>query len=142
MLRLIGILLVLAVAVAAMGYWRGWFSMTNEGSVEVQVDREKVQEDKEAFRKAVSEQTQALKDQLAGLWEETEALSGDEKTQAQTELAVLKEKQDRLEQQILELEQASQDSFEGIKQDLTKTLEEVEEKIVELKEKVNRGKDQ
>lgn len=46
------------------------------------------------------------------------------------------------EQQILELEQASQDSFEGIKQDLTKTLEEVEEKIVELKEKVNRGKDQ
>jgi hypothetical protein len=37
----------------------------------------------------------------------------------------LKPKEDRLEQQIKELDDAGQDRFESIRQDLSKTLEEV-----------------
>ena len=134
-------ILVLLVAVGAVGYWREWYSVTNEGQIEVQVDSEKVQEDKEAFSKAVGEKTQAMKDQVARLWEESEGLTGDDKVHAQTEIGELKKKQDRLERQIEELEDASKDKFESIKQDLSKALEEVEKEIEELKEKMGRGKD-
>lgn len=133
MMRLLVVILVVIAGVAAVGYSRGWFNVTNEGQVEVQVDQAKVQEDKAAFSKAVGEKAQAIKDQVASLWEKTEALSGEEKTHAQKELGDLKIKHDRLERQIKELEDASQNKFESIKQDLSNTLEEVEKKIEELK---------
>lgn len=133
MYRIFVIALVLLVAIGAVGYSRGWFKVTNEGQVEVQVDQEKVQDDKESFSKAVSEKAQDLKDQVATLWEESEGLTGDDKTQAQKELSDLKEKRDRLESQIQELEDASGDRFESIKEDLSNNLEDVKKNIVELK---------
>jgi len=53
----------------------------------------------------------------------------------------LKEKHDRLELQIKELDDAGQDRFESIKQDLSKALEEVEKKIEELTKNVEKGKE-
>ncbi len=134
-------LVVLIVAVGALGYWRGWFHVNTDGKVEVKVDQEKFKLDKEAFNKKVSEQSKALKDQVASLWKKTEGLTGDEKAHAQKELSELKLKHERLEQQIRDLDAAGSDRFEGLKQDLTKNLEEVEKKIAEWTKKLENAKD-
>ncbi len=135
------VVLVLVVAVGALGYWREWFSVTKEGKVDVQVDSAKFKQDKEAFSKTVGEKAKAMKDQVASLWKKSEGLTADDKAHAQKELGELQKKHDRLEQQIKELEDAGQARFESIKQDLSKTLEEVEKKIEELTKKLAKGKD-
>jgi len=140
MKKLLIVVLVLVVAAGVLGYWRGWFSVTNEGKVDVHVDSAKFNQDKEAFSKTVSEKAKAMKDHVAGLWTKSEGLTGDNKAHAQKELGELKTKHDRLELQIKELDDAGQDRFESIKQDLSKTLEEVEKKIEELTKKLEKGK--
>lgn len=141
MRRLLLVVVVLAVAVGALGYWRGWFNVTKDGKVDVQVDPAKFKLDREAFSKTVGEKAKALKDQVAGLWKKAEGLTGDEKAHAQKELGELQKKHDRLEQQIKELEDAGQDKFGSIRQDLSRTLEEVEHKIDELSKKLEKGKE-
>src|SRR6266849_3324602 len=109
MRKLVVFVLVLVVAVGALGYWRGWFRVTNEGKVGGRVDAAKFKQDKEAFSKKVGEQAKAMKDQVANLWKKSEGLTGDDKAHAQKELDELKKKHDRLEQQIRELEDIGQD---------------------------------
>lgn len=134
-------ILVLAVAVGALGYWRGWFSVKTDGNIDLQVDGAKVKQDKEAFSKSAGEKSKTLKDQLGGLWKKSEGLSGDDKAQTEKELGELTKKQARLEQQIKELDDASSDKFETIKQDLSDELAEVEKRIEELARKLEKGKD-
>jgi chromosome segregation ATPase len=141
MKRLLIFILVLVVAAGALGYWRGWFSVTKEGKVDVQVDPAKFKQDREAFSKTVGDKAKALKDQVASLWKKSEGLTGDDKAHAQKELGELKTKHDRLEQQFKELEDAGQGRFESIKQDLSKSLEDVEKKIEELTKKLEKGKE-
>ena len=141
MKRLLIFVLVILVGVAALGYWRGWFSVTNGGNADVRVDPAKFKQDKEAFSKSVGEKTKALKDKIAGLWTKADVQTGDEKTQARKELAELEKKHERLEKQLKELEGADADKFESLKQDLSKSLEDVEKKIDELTQKLAKGKD-
>jgi hypothetical protein len=140
MKKFLVLVLVLVVALGVVGYWRGWFSMTREGKVDVQVDPAKFKQDKEAFSKTVGEKATAMKEQVASLWTKSEALTGDEKAHAQKELAELKKKHDRLEQQLKELEDAGQARFESLKQDLSKSLEEVEKQTQEWMKKLEKGK--
>lgn len=141
MKRFVVFVLVLVVVIGALSYWRGWFSVTKEGKVDVQVDRAKFNQDKEAFGKTVGAKAKAMKEQVASLMKKSEGLTGDDKAHTQKELGELKSKHDRLEQQIKELEDAGHDRFESIKQDLSKSLEEVEKKIEELTKKLDKGKD-
>jgi len=141
MKKLLVVVLVLLVGGAALGYWRGWFSVTKEGKVDVQVDSAKFKQDKEAFSKTAGEKAKALKDQVASLWKKSEGLTGDDKAHAEKELAELEKKHERLEKQLKELEGTGQDKFESIKQDLSKSLDEVEKKIEELTKKLEKGKD-
>ncbi len=136
MKKLLVVILVLLVGVAAVGYSRGWFSVTKEGKVDVQADPAKFKQDKEAFSKTVGEKTKALKERIASLWTKTEGLKADDKVQAKKELAELEEKHERLEKQLKELEDAGPEKFESIKQDLSKALAEVEQKIEELTQKL------
>jgi chromosome segregation ATPase len=140
MKKLLVVVLVLVVAVGALGYWRGWFSFTKEGKVSVQFDSAKFNQDKEAFSKTVGEKARATKAQIASLWKKSEGLTGDEKAHAEKELGDLEKKHDRLEQQIKELDNAGQGRFESIRQDLSKTLDEVEKKIEEVTTKLEKGK--
>ena len=87
--------LVLVVAVGALGYWRGWFNFGTDGKVEIQTDPAKFKQDKEAFSKTVGEKAKALNDQVANLWKKSEGLTGDDKVHAQEELGELKKKQTR-----------------------------------------------
>jgi peptidoglycan hydrolase CwlO-like protein len=141
MKRFLLVVLLLVVAIGALGYWRGWFTVSKEGKTDVQVDSAKFNQDKKALSKSVGEKAKALKNDVARLWKKTESLTGDEKTQAQKELGELQKKHDRLEQQIKELEDAGQDRFEGIKKDLEATLEDVDNKIKELAKKLEKEKD-
>ncbi len=141
MKRLVVVVLVLVVAVGALGYWRGWFSVTKEGNFDVQGDPAKFKEDKEAFSKTAGEKAKALKEQVANLWKKTEGLTGDDKTQARKELSELEKKHERLEKQLKELEEAGQDKFADIKKDLSKSLEEVQKKMDELTKKLEKEKD-
>jgi phage-related minor tail protein len=141
MKKLLVVVLVLIVAVGVLGYWQGWFSVTTNGKVEVQVDAAKFKQDKEAFSKTVGEKTRTMKEQVANLWKKSEELTGDDKAQAQKELGELKKKHDRLEQQIKELDAAGQDRFESIRQDLSNNLADVEKRIEELTKKLEKGKE-
>ena len=136
MKKLLVVILVLLVGVAALGYGRGWFSVTKEGKVDFQTDPAKFKQDKEAFSKTVGEKTKALKERIASLWTKADGLKADDKAQAKKELAELEKKHERLEKQVKELEDAGPDKFESIKQDLSKALAEVEQKIEELTQKL------
>lgn len=142
MKKVLVFVVVLLVAVGALGYWRGWFSVTKEGKVDVQVDPVKFKQDKAAFGKTVGEKAKAMKEQVATLWKKSAGLTGDDKAHVEKELADLEKKHERLEKQLKELEDTTgPDKFEGIKQDLSKSLEEVEKKIEELTKKLEKGKD-
>lgn len=138
MKKVMVVVVVLLLAGLALGYWQGWFSVSNQG---VQVDAEKFKQDKTAFSKTVGEKTKALRDQVAGLWKKSKDLTGDEKAEAEKELDALEKKHGRIEKQLQELEQAGQDRFGSLKQDLSKTLDEVEQQIVALTERLEKGKE-
>jgi chromosome segregation ATPase len=139
MKKLLIVVLVLLVGVAALGYWRGWFSVTKGGNTDVRADPAKFEQDKEAFSKSVGEKAKALKHRIAGLWTKAEGLTGDGKAQAKKELAELEKKHERLEKQLGELEGADAAKFESLEQDLSKTLAEVDKKIDELTRKLAKG---
>jgi chromosome segregation ATPase len=141
MKQLLVCVLILVVAIGILGYWQGWFSVSKDGTVDLQVHSTKFKQDKDDFSKTVVDKAKVIKTKLANLWKKTEGLSGDDKTSMEKELADLEKKHDRLEKQIKELEDNGQDKFESIKVDLTKSLEEVEKKIDELTKKLEKGKD-
>jgi peptidoglycan hydrolase CwlO-like protein len=142
MRKVLVVILVVVVGVAALGYYQGWFSVTDkDGKGSVHTDPEKFKKDKESFTKTVDEKAKALKNKIAGLMSKSDSLTGDDKAQTQTELKKLEEKRDRLERQIKELDDAGADRFETIKQDLSKDLDEVDGKIEELSKKLPKGSD-
>ncbi|OWK39798.1 hypothetical protein [Fimbriiglobus ruber] len=141
MKKILIVVLVLLVGVAALGYWRGWYSVTKGGDTDVRVVPAKFEQDREAFGQSVGEKTKALKDRIAGLWTKVEGRSGDEKARAKKELVELEQKHERLEKQLQELQSADADKYETLKRDLERTIEEVEVKIDEQTQKLATGKD-
>jgi chromosome segregation ATPase len=133
------VVVVLAVAVGGVGYCRGWFGFTTDGKVDVHVDRAKFKQDRVAFAKTVGEQAKSMKVKVAGLWKKAEGLTGDDRKAAEKELGELNAKHARLEQQLTDLEEAGDDRFETIKQDLSNTLEEVDREIEGLRNKLEKG---
>jgi hypothetical protein len=134
------LLLVVAVAAGGLGYYRGWFSVTNDGKVGVQVDAAKFKQDKEAFTKSVSTKTKAMKEQVTHLWTKSEGLTGDEKAHAQKELSELKLQHDRIESRLRELDEVGESNFDTTRQDLNRTLDEVETKITDWTKKLEKAK--
>jgi hypothetical protein len=141
MRTLIAIVLVVLVAVGVLAYWQGWFTVTREeGGFRVKVDPEKFKKDRAAFGKAAREKTKAARDRIAGLWKKTEGLTGDEKARAEKELSELEQKHELLEKQIRKLDEAGEDQLEGIRQDLSQNLADVDRRIDELTKKLDKGK--
>jgi TolA-binding protein len=134
MRNLLIVVLFLAVAAGVVGYWRGWYSFAKESKVGVESHPTKFTKDREAFSKSVSDKAKSLKQQVESLWAKSDKLSDADKK----ELADLKIKHDRLEQQIKELDDAGEDKFDGIKQDLSTNLKDVETRIEELSKKVEK----
>ncbi|MFO0820523.1 MAG: hypothetical protein U1A77_21430 [Pirellulales bacterium] len=103
MRRFLIAVVVLAIAMGAIDYGRGWFSLTKEDSLDLQVDADNSPHDRTAFRNAFSEQLRSTKDKLATLRKQTERLTSDDRSLIQQQLDDLAEEYDRLEKQINEL---------------------------------------
>ncbi len=143
MRKLFTFVVLLAVGLAVVGYWRGWYNVTSEdGKLHLGVDAEKFHQDREGVSKTAAEEAGALKEKIAGLLKQTKDLTGPQKAAAEKELAELQQKQARLEKQIQELNQTGKDRFEDIKADLSKNLGEVNQKIQELQKKLEKTNDQ
>lgn len=136
MRNLLLFVVVVALIVGVVGYNRGWFHVGPEGGMDVQVDAAKFKQDREAISKTVSEKVKAMKVQVAGLFKKTEALPADAKADAQKELVALEKEHDRLEQQLRELDEAGKDRFVSVREDLTKNLAAVEQKIADWSKKL------
>lgn len=136
MKKLVIFILVLLVATGGVGYWRGWFSFNREdGSLKGHVDPEKFKKD----RIALSARIKAIKDKVIG--QKFLSLSAEEKTSLEKEHHELEAKHEKLESQLKELNEASADKFEDIKQGLEKDLAEVEKKMDNLIKKLEKASD-
>lgn len=139
MKKLLILVLVLVVAIGGFGLWRGWFTLTKEGKMNVHVDQSKFKQDRDALSKSVGEKAKSMKDKIASLWKKTGGLKGEEKVHMEQEFAELNKKHDRLEQQIKELAESGQDTFGILERELMANHDEVEKKIEELTKKLEKG---
>jgi hypothetical protein len=67
--RLLAALVVLAIAVAGLGYYLGWFGVATENTskttnINVTVDKEKIQEDAEKAKEKVQDAGQKVKESI------------------------------------------------------------------------------
>lgn len=67
--RLVRLLVVLVVAVAIVGYYRGWFTLSTDStgqttSITITADKEKLQEDRESAQKNVEDLGRKLNEQV------------------------------------------------------------------------------
>jgi len=67
MRRIFAFLVVIAIGVAVLGYYRGWFTVSSssgdhEAGVNVTIDKDKLKEDKEKAKQQIKEKTKGLSD--------------------------------------------------------------------------------
>jgi uncharacterized protein HemX len=127
--KVLALVLVLLVAVGAVGFWRGWFEVQankQDGKVHANfsVNKEKLKQDKENLKKQVVEKSKVLKDKLASLRGKAKELSGEAKVKAEKEIEALSKKQVALEAKWKDVDEAAADKFESVKQGLSSMLEE------------------
>jgi len=136
--RFVLLVVGLALAFGLLGYWRGWYHISNDGKVDVQVDQAKFGQDKDEFRKTAGDKVRTMKDEVADLWRKSEGLKGEDKAQTQKELDELTRKRDRLEEQLRELNDAGPDRFQSLNDDVSKSLDDVRKRIDELNRKLDK----
>lgn len=135
-------LIVLLVVGVAVAYWQGWIKFqkteTDEGKprLQITVDKEKFQQDKEKLKKAAGEKSKDWKERLADLRKKAEGQSGEEKTKTEKEIEALNKKKQELEAKLKEIEEAGGDKVEDAQKKLNTLLEELK-KDGEKKDKPN-----
>jgi hypothetical protein len=122
-------LLVVAVAVVAVGFWRGWFEMggeRDEGKVEanLNVNVGKFKEDKEKFKKTLSEKAKAMKNKLASLKDKSKGLSGEAKAKAEKEHEALTKKYQELENKMKDVENSREEKFDDVRKSIAGAFDE------------------
>jgi hypothetical protein len=137
MKKLLIFVLVVLVAVGAVGYWRGWFSV---GDGKVKTDPEKFKKD----RAALVEKAKKAGSKIAGLFKKKEGMAADEKAKREKELAeldALKKEHDQLEAKLKAAEEAGEEKFSSEIEALTKALEDIDKKMDDLTSKLEKPKD-
>jgi len=134
MKKLLIFLLVVLVAVGGVGYWRGWFSF---GEGKVKADPEKFKKDKDAL----GEKARKAKEKIASMFKKKETMPPDEKARRETELKeldALQKEHEQLEAKLKAAEEAGEDKFSSEMEALTKSLEDIDKKMDELKSKLEK----
>jgi hypothetical protein len=126
-------LVVIALLIAGLGLYRGWFEFgtkkeDNKPHAGVNVDTDKFKEDKEHFKTYVGEKSKALREKLERLHEKARGLAGDAKVKAQKEIEVLGKKREALETKMKELEKVTEDKFESFRKSVSGHLDDDEDK--------------
>jgi hypothetical protein len=129
MKKFLAVLVVLAIAVVAVGFWRGWFTLeTNkEGDkthVDLTVNKDKFKKDKETLKEQAAAKSKAMKEKLAELREKSKGQSGEEKAETDKEIKELEKKHLSLETDLKKLEDAGEDKFEDLKKSIHGAIED------------------
>ena len=140
MKKLLIAVVVLVLIVGGIGLWRGWFTVTQEGELNVHADPAKFKQDRDALGKSIGEKAKALKGKIADLVKKSEGLQGEEKVRVEQDLAQLQKKHDLLEQQIKDIAASGQDTFGILERELTEKHDAVEKLIDEVTKKLEKGK--
>jgi hypothetical protein len=122
-------LVVLIIVVCGLAYWRGWFEPEKqdkggETHLGVKVNKDKFKQDKEKFKQEFKVGMKAVQDRLAHLRGKHKDATGDDKAKAEKEIEELTKKHDALDAKAKEIEEATEEKFDALKQDVTKALEE------------------
>ncbi len=140
MKKLLIAVVVLVLLAGGIGLWRGWFTVTQEGKLNIHADPVKFKQDRDALGKSIGEKAKAMKVRIADLVKKSEGLKGEDKVRVEQELAQLQKKHDLLEQQIKEIAASGQDTFGMLERELTENHDAVEKLIEELTKKLEKGK--
>jgi hypothetical protein len=127
--RILALVLILLIAVGVVGFWRGWFEFQTNKAVgkvhaDFSVNKEKFQQDKEILKKKIAEKSKALKDKLASMRGKATDLSGEAKANADREIEELAKKQENLDAKLNDVDEATEEKLESLKQGLTNSLED------------------
>jgi hypothetical protein len=122
MKKLLAFLVLVALVVGGVGYWRGWFEFNK---TDVTVNKEKFKEDKAAFLKTAGAKLKAMKEKLEGMRSKSKDLTGEDKAKADREIRELEEKHGTLDTKLKDADKAADEAFEGVKADLNKALDEL-----------------
>jgi len=128
MKSLLAVLVVLVIAACAVGLWRGWFEVggrKDEGKVQasLNVDVNKLKQDKDHFKKALSDRAKSMKEKLAGLKDKAKDATGAAKAKVEKEIESLTKKHDSIESKMKEVEDSTNENFEGLKKSLAEYVE-------------------
>src|SRR6516164_7619211 len=109
MKNLLVVVVVLLIAVCALGFWRGWFEVggrKDEGKAQasLKVDLNKLKEDKDHFKRALSDRAKSMKEKLASLKDKAKNATGQAKAEVENEIASLSKKHESIESKMKEVE--------------------------------------
>ena len=123
------VVVLLAVAIVALGFWRGWFEVggkKEEGKVNANLDinANKLKADKEAVKKLLGEKSRAMKDKLASLKNKAKDLTGEAKASVEKEIESLTKRHETMEKKMNEVEESSEEKLKDLKESLKSETEE------------------
>jgi exopolysaccharide biosynthesis protein len=130
MIKLLAVVVILAVAVVGLGFYRGWFSAESKtGStgteVAVNVDHEKFKNDKEQYQKKAEARLKELDAQLEKLTAKSSDATGDTKTQLEKDIETLKGKKEIARKKLGEIQEASAEKWEDFKLGMESTFDDL-----------------
>jgi hypothetical protein len=118
---------VLAVAIVALGFWRGWFETGGKKDTEniqanLKVNLGKFKEDKDHFKKLLADKSKSMKEKLASLNDKVKNLSGDAKAKAEKEIQALTQKHETIDAKMKDVDESTEEKLESLKKSLAGDL--------------------
>jgi hypothetical protein len=125
----VAVVVVIAIGVVALGFYRGWFETgtkkeDGKQQVNLNVNTNKFKEDKESFKKALAARSKSLKDKLAGLSDKAKHLTGEAKAKAEKEIAALNKKHQNIESKAKQVDETTEEKFDDLKKSVKDDLDE------------------
>lgn len=122
-------LVLLIIAIGALAYVRGWFSVPEDAEThkrKLVVDQEKFAKDRAAFKTTVEEQASKAKAKLAEWREALKSSPPDDKAKTEKTLAELDKQITELEEHAKDLDQAGEEKLEKLRERLDKLREHLD----------------
>jgi hypothetical protein len=141
MKNLIIALVVIAIAVAGVGYWRGWYTFGDKQHPIV-FDKDKFKKDKEAWKTGIADKYKSLKTKIAGKKDKIKESKGEEKARLEKELEDLEKREKAIEAKLKQIDSTEVDeTFNDLKMEVTKDLEETGKDDKDKEKDKDKGKD-
>jgi predicted nucleic acid-binding Zn-ribbon protein len=125
----VAFVVVLALIVVALGFWRNWFEFgtkKEDGKVHANLDvnLNKFKADKEAFKKLLGDKAKSVKEDLTSLKNKAKDLTGEAKAKVEREIDSLTKRHEHIENKMTEIEESTEEKFKDLKNSLKDETEE------------------